>query len=231
MNRAILIVCVCVPAMCLSHANAAITVYTDEAVFVQATGQPEHSIDFETFGDGTPVGGGPAVAGSEWLSHGIAFTPELPDTYLHLWTSDIYWTAASPIHGLYVHTSEAMWWDGSSYIMTFSTPVRALGFTLCDNEDGYPDEQIVLYGAADQVLGTYPMPYYGSGTGGPEANYFRGFASDTPVARVLIHEYSGDGDGMILDDMIFTVPEPATLSLLTLGALAMLRRRKRGACK
>ena len=52
-----------------------------------------------------------------------------------------------------------------------------------------------------------------------------GFAGGPLIKRVFISE-SDNVDGVGIDDLRFTVPEPATLSLMALSGLAMMRRKK-----
>jgi len=61
----------------------------------------------------------------------------------------------------------------------------------------------------------------------------------TPATALAEYVVIGDGSWsdatgvgtMIVDHVTIITPEPATLSLLTLGTLALLRRRRRGVCK
>lgn len=57
---------------------------------------------------------------------------------------------------------------------------------------------------------------------------FWGFTSDTPFTSVKLVGGSGSNQqNYSLDNMVYSsVPEPATLSLLALGGLAMIRRRR-----
>jgi len=69
---------------------------------------------------------------------------------------------------------------------------------------------------------------------GPYGGVLRGGAFNYPVVTLLASARRSSSptreDGTI-GFRVVQVPEPATLSLLTLGGLALVRRRKRGACK
>ena len=64
---------------------------------------------------------------------------------------------------------------------------------------------------------------------------FWGLTSDTPFSTSLLFLSSGAADGFAMDNVVYsaagaTVPEPATLGLLSVGLLALrARRRKAGA--
>ena len=57
---------------------------------------------------------------------------------------------------------------------------------------------------------------------------FWGFTSDTPFTSVKLVGGSGSNQqNYSLDDMVYSpVPEPATLSLLALGGLVLIRRKR-----
>lgn len=61
----------CISSVCM----AGLVEFTDEYTFKNETGSPQHFIDFESYGDGTPTPPGykTPISGDEWLNLGIRF--------------------------------------------------------------------------------------------------------------------------------------------------------------
>ena len=203
-------ICVAVVVLALvSAANAEVDEFTDEVAFRNETGDPQHFIDFESYGDGTSVVGQPAISGYEWENLGIVFTA-VEDEVLYLRTS----AYVSPAHSLLV------WGERTSYVITFTRSVMSFGLYFVDSDYTSATEQIILKDSHGNTLDVFPIPPSPANT-----SAFRGYLSDTPIAEVLIIE-DDDGEAVLLDNVMYTVPEPATLGLLALGGLALLRRKR-----
>ena len=79
------------------------------------------------------------------------------------------------------------------------------------------------------------MPATGFQTGVEDGNFFVGLIAMTPISYVIMHDAVSDpppgvgaiGETVGWDDIQFGVPEPATLGMLLLGGMALIRRPKR----
>lgn len=100
--------------------------------------------------------------------------------------------------------------------LTGGRSVHAVGFNFIDNE-GDPD-QLKVYGTDNALLTTIS---------GPFAKYsFMGVTSDVPIGRVFMDD--DPVDISFFNGLTFGyVPEPSSAVALTLGAIVLLRRRKR----
>jgi len=101
----------------------------------------------------------------------------------------------------------------------------SFGMYIVDNEIRSATERIILEDSVGGILGDYLMPVDPNGTAPPLSVDFRGYISDIPIKSVYIIE-DLDGEGLSLDDIMYSVPEPATLGLLSVGGLGLLRRRR-----
>lgn len=119
-----------------------------------------------------------------------------------------------------------------------NTPALSRGFgAIFSDVDATGNAHIEYYDAADQLLLSQDV----LGTAGNATFSFLGASFDNAiVARVKIfsgtHALNADNndnllngvDVAVMDDFVYgepVVPEPATLSMLAIGALALLRRR------
>ena len=111
---------------------------------------------------------------------------------------------------------------------SFSAPVAGLSFTAVSVEDGFTIE---LYRTNGSLLSTVLR----EGTGDPTIPSHFAFGSGTEksgsqlISRVVIwaeEEFFLNPDSFGIDDLAFTsIPEPACLGLLMVGALVLRRRR------
>jgi hypothetical protein len=210
----------CISSVCV----AGVVEFTDQDTFTKACSR-EYFIDFESYGDGTPVPPGDVpIDGDEWLNLGIQFAGmEAGDSLI---LSEKAGMAVSPTHALATRNPS----NRCSSLITFLTPVDCFGLYIVDNETGGPNsstERITLKDENGNVIRDFPMP---GGRGPapplPFAHDFRGYLSTIPIAQVEIIEDS-DGEGTFLEDVMYCpVPEPATLLLLGLAGLTLLGKRK-----
>jgi len=215
----------CVNSVCL----AVIVEFTDEATFKNDTGNPQYFIDFETYGDGNPVPPGDVpITGGEWLNLGIQFAEMesgFEDSLILSAKAGMNVPEGTTGHAL-ATAGLSPGNDQSSRLITFSTPVISFGAYVVDNETGgpaaYPMERITLKDESGNVLGDFTMPG-GVGPAPPIAHDFIGYSSTIPIAEILLIE-ANDGEGALLDNVMYTVPEPVTLLLFGLGGLALRRK-------
>ena len=199
----------------------AVTIFSNKNDFQIATQYyPSVTIDFEQFGDGTPIVGTPIINGGEWTNLGVTFAtldPSISGSVSLLEQASL---APSGTHMLF-HSRP--YYDYSSYVIDFVNPVIAFGMMVCDSEVGN-NEQINVYNSRDELLASYPLPQYGNFVSDKRANFFWGCISQIAISKIVIIEEYGDEDMVPLDDVVFAVPEPATLLLLGVGGLVLRKR-------
>lgn len=104
-------------------------------------------------------------------------------------------------------------WDDVVITVLPGRTITAMGYW---NTDGQFDTLVATaYDADGQVLGSI----------GAYTGQFAGFVSNVPVARVVLDGNSGDGWNSF-DGLQTNVPEPATLGLLAMGGVSLLRWRR-----
>jgi hypothetical protein len=205
----------CINSVCM----AVVVEFTDEATFRDETGDPQYFIDFETDGDENPVEDlltYPDISGDEWLNLGIQFAAIEVGADLVLYNDP----GSKGEYVSPIHTLDA-WGDISSILISFSMPVVSFGVYIVGNETGSLTERIIIKDDSGTVLGDYDMPF----GGGDSDAFFRGYLTDTPIAEVHIIE-DLDSEGLLLDNVMYSVPEPATLLLFGLGGLALRMKRR-----
>jgi len=119
-----------------------------------------------------------------------------------------------------------------SYRMNFASPLEELGFTR-SGIDGdavpggisYCEWTVTAYNSSGVLLGSAHEDMWFTYSHVPSAP-FTLLGPDIAYAVVASnnHYYAGF-PSVVLDD--FVIPEPATLSLLALGGLAMIQRKRR----
>ena len=160
-------------------------------------GEPDYKIDFETYGDGSPVVGEPIVDGNEWLNLGIQF--DEMEIGFSMILSEKAGIAVSPTHAL-ATAGLSPGNDRSSRLITFSTPVISFGSYIVDNETTSTSEKIILKDKYGNIIKEFAMP-----VGPALSKDFRGYLSSVPIAEVRILE-ANDGEGALLDDVMYSVP-------------------------
>ncbi|MFA6135509.1 MAG: PEP-CTERM sorting domain-containing protein [Phycisphaerae bacterium] len=179
-------------------------------------------IDFETDGLGYAVdlpeyGGQDMYAADEYALQGVAFDQVL--TWVNDGGSDFDFAQAvggSPNNSIPGPAQDL-------FVMSFSEPVRAFGFWIVNDTSSLTAPTFTAKNAAGETIeavsfqdalidGTHGIAQYG----------FMGIYADQDIASVEISL-----DVAELDNLTFSsVPEPATLTVLALSGLALLRRRK-----
>ena len=101
----------------------------------------------------------------------------------------------------------------------FSTPVTQFGGYI-GTADRLSGGSVTFKDASGQVLDSFPLTV--------ELGQWawHGWSSDVPFSRIEILGSGTIGLPIVFDNMQATVPEPAGLSLLAVGAACMLRRRR-----
>lgn len=182
------------------------TWFTTEASFLSAMNSSFYLEDFNGFGSGSPLNGSQT-------------------TYAGTGANGFNWTASAP-HGLFsnpgaLSTNQA----GDPITFTFSgNQVSAFGAMVANtNASGTLIAGTVTITLSDSTTNNV---VFSSGTQG-----FLGWVGSTPFASVAISSTSGATLNYPQVDHVYTssapVPEPMTMTGLAMGALVLLRRRKK----
>jgi hypothetical protein len=192
------------------QARAAVTVYTDEASFINALSGAQSLLDFNT----TALG---PISGSEFSSSGFTFMSPLsgPPGQLEIAS------AATPFLSV-GRQPGAPGDDGNndSIEVGIVGDWRAVGFRFIDGLLPGGGESITFFGESDSIV--YKR------SPGDGATGFLGVVADAPIRRVSIIEATSDFDDVGYDNFrLAAVPEPNTGLLFASGLMAVLRFRRR----
>lgn len=111
---------------------------------------------------------------------------------------------------------------GASYTIEFQSPVHQFGGYFASNFHT-ANGKITFYDANEDVIGSPTTLIAPTGQWA-----WNGFDSTVGIKKIRINGVGGNNGAIMADDLqIQSVPEPATMSALGLGAAAMLRRRKK----
>ena len=211
-------------SMLLSLGIIAFTVPVRAGVILEAdffSGIPHTLVEFETDGSGNPVeldqGDWRNMPADEYASLGFTFQTNM------IWGNDASpdFDVAQTIGG----SPDIMIMPmplGEDILITFSVPVRSFGFWMINNISR-PTPILEAYGYGPTGL-IERVRFEGvaiDGTVGAAVYGFLGITADKNIHSIYITNTAPE-----LDNFMFSsIPEPATLLLLALGAV-MVRRKK-----
>ncbi len=187
------------------------------SVFLMAVGLLASSanagvIDFEHLPSGASPTVGSLVADSyaEWgvtfRSVGVSDMPCFSDSY----SSD----------GLAAHTLSCVYPPGFNIVADFSIPVNSIRVDLA-GPVGWHVTMIAKDSTGAVIASVVSDP--------TQDFWVRGVSLSTTTPIASVEWWPQASPGIVGIDNLFFTPEPATLSLLALGGLAMLARRRRAA--
>jgi len=124
------------------------------------------------------------------------------------------------------HTYQGQHYTYTTYLdVIFSQPTFEIGAFFGNDEQGFDFNKITLsvFNKNNVLLGSVWV----NANMNPNVDQFVGLRSDVEFWRA---EFQNNGEDrcVILDDMSFSVPEPAMLLLLGFGSILLQRREKNG---
>jgi hypothetical protein len=144
--------------------------------------------------------------------------------------------AAQPFGGVFDHTADVStdnaevlgYIDSADFLVTFSQPVLIPSFFFANFNGGGPYgirfQGFTNPGDATPAYDSGPLTY-NQASSHPGGGY--DWIQETGLAGTLVQQIRFSGDNYKqFDDFTIVVPEPASLSLVGLGGLALLRRRR-----
>ena len=109
--------------------------------------------------------------------------------------------------------------------ITFNQSQRAVGFYCGDIGDAghYLRMDVIFEGGGTTTIMTTDAEVYGANLYGDLCWFYWGIISDQPITGIKLSG-ENNSEGIWLDDI--TVPEPATVLLVVLGGVGLLRKRR-----
>jgi len=176
------------------------------------------TLDFEGIaGDGETVQPAPAFPGIQVAGQSASTHTPTPDLTAVVDINAWDWGSGTPSDTLIVNSTRGYLMD-----ISFDVPVRAVGVNVnigVDIGDDGQEANVLVYDGA-QLLADLTIPTSN------DFSAFVGFSTVGDITEMIVRSPSQDyGHFVLIDDLSYGIPEPATLGLLALGGLAVLRRR------
>lgn len=197
-------------------------------------GQPQNIITFSEIPLGTNT------VGNSYASRGVSFSNEgsvvmLPEGYQAM--AGWYQGRMAGYDGSYMPAGSTVYnklYDdnpASPLTISFDQPVRVVGSYIANSAGGPSSLTIGLYNSSDQLLRTITVGVSPWGDCDNIEGFWGARSDQGDIAKITILS-QGNWGVATLANLEFGsggsgVPEPATLSLLALGALAIIRRRRK----
>jgi hypothetical protein len=122
--------------------------------------------------------------------------------------------------------SDAAGFPQANTTFTFNQLINAFGLYVIQAGDG-ANNNPTTFRLRNTVANTFVDVPVQVGPGwGTDNTYFLGIADGAPFNQVEIIETGDAADGQLYDNVVAGVPEPASLGVVGLSALALVRRRR-----
>lgn len=169
---------------------------------------PEFTEDFESYAIGTSLQGTP-------LAGGVTITDTNAAPIISVQSSSAFFGGSVPFgQGLALR-------EGHTYNFAFATPVAYIG--MYDIDQGDSDIRVFL---SDSTFVDF-LNLDSTNSSGSSGEFFGFVASGVSIVGISYFADGGDNETG-LDNIEFgVVPEPATITILGIGAAAILRKRRK----